>query len=383
MELVEVKKPIIPKDWDYDESVKTVKTFVYKWKNLTTDIISELYVAREKLSEQERSSVGTFVPMDKTWSNYCVDIDTSRQVVNRWLDKYFPQVKTIEERDVVQTTRVNTYDSNMLYFSRTYDLKDVNVEGDILCIDVTHGEKEGKKDIRVYKEYYPTVLNVCTFLHPNGKEFSLRDYANIQDFPIDFKFVGTSNEIKRQIGEAVSPKMAEYVINKYIKGTSYIELFAGCGGFSVGAEKLNKKCVWCVDVNKYSGHSFKLNFPDTEVVVDDIQKIDEDDVYNVIGEVDFIIGGPPCQGFSNAGKRLKEKDERNYLYLDFNRFLKCFKPKQFIMENVKEILDFKDEIIKKFEEVGYDVEYEKVNGLDIGMKQKRIRVFFVGNRKND
>ena len=272
----------------------------------------------------------------------------------------------------IDVNRINPYDSNMFHFCVNQN-KDFGK--DVLCVDVTHGEN----DVRKYKEFYPTVLHVCTFLDNKGKEFSLRKYAEVQNFPKDYKFMGTQNEIKRQIGEAVSPKMGEYIINKYITGKSYIELFAGCGGFTVGAHKLKKDCKWCNDFNKYSGYTFKLNFPNTEVFVGDVCDIDEKKIHKEVGEIDFIMGGPPCQGFSSAGQRLGFKeDSRNQLYLEFVRFVNEFKPKQFIMENVKEIENYKKEITEDFEKIGYDVKVERVNGLEIGMKQKRIRVFFIG-----
>jgi site-specific DNA-cytosine methylase len=273
--------------------------------------------------------------------------------------------------------KLNPYDENMFHFSATYHEKRF---GDtIICVDPNHGED----DIREYKDYYPTITRMSNFFDNQGKEFSLRKYADIQNFPEDYKFVGTSQEIKNQIGEAVSPKMSEYIIKKYITGTNYIEVFAGCGGFSIGAHKLGKKCLWCNDFNKYSGYSFKLNFPETEVFIGDIKDVDEEKIFNEIGEVDFILGGPPCQGFSSAGQRLGFKeDSRNQLYLEYLRFVKKFKPKQFIMENVKEIENYKDEIIKDFNDIGYEVTTELVNGLDIGMNQKRIRFFFIGSRKN-
>jgi len=278
-------------------------------------------------------------------------------------------------RTEINLDKLNPYDENMFHFAISSGKA---YSKDVICIDISHGEN----DIREYKDYYPTVLNVCTFLNNYGTEFSLRDYARVQNFPEDYKFVGTSQEIKRQIGEAVSPKMGEYIIKKYITGKSYIELFAGCGGFSLGAERLGKECKWCNDFNKYSGYTFKLNFPKTEVFVGDILDIDEKKILKEIGEVDFIMGGPPCQGFSSAGHRLGFKeDSRNQLYLEFLRFVNKFKPKQFIMENVKEIENFKEEIIKDFNKIGYEVQLEKVNGLDIGMNQKRIRVFFIGNLK--
>ena len=295
-----------------------------------------------------------------------------RYIVNNYLPT---QKKNLIIQEDTTQTRLNPYDSNIFYFTQPTKFEE-EYDDDILCIDVTHG----KDDFRIYKEYYPTITTSIRLTDKNGKEFTLRQYAKVQDFPSDFKFVGNQNEIKRQIGEAVSPKMSEYIIKKYIKGKKYLELFAGCGGFSVGCHKLGKKCLWCNDFNRYSTHSFKLNFPETEVNGKDIKNIKEKEIHERIGEVNFIIGGPPCQGFSKGGKRhgFKE-DERNSLYLDFIRFIEEFKPKQFIMENVDGILPFKEEIIKDFK--GYDVEVEVVNGLEIGMKQKRHRVFFIGNKK--
>lgn len=298
------------------------------------------------------------------------------EVINKYEIKNDKVIRK-NTRMEVNLDRLNSYDSNMFHFSGVYHEKRFGDE--IICIDPNHGPD----DIREYKDYYPTVTRVGNFFHSNGKEFSLRDYAKVQDFPDDFKFVGTQQEIKNQIGEAVSPKMAEYILKKYIKGKTYIEVFAGCGGFSVGAHKLGKKCVWCNDFNRYSGHSYKLNFPDTEVFIGDILDVDENKIYKEVGDVDFIMGGPPCQGFSLGGQRLGFKeDSRNQLYLEYLRFVKKFKPKQFIMENVKDIRKYKDEIIKDFNKIGYDVKTELVNGIDIGMKQKRVRFFFIGKLKS-
>ena len=386
-QLVEKKKEK-PK-W-YEELILDLKKIQFetiitgRWK------IGERVVREEgkpKYGEEIIKKIAKEIGMSETILKYCIlfykkvhNVDEFKDKTWRWIvNNYLPTQK--KERiieDDTDSTKLNPYDDKMFYFVKPYKFEE-DYGDDILCIDVTHG----KEDIRIYKEYYPTVLHVCCFVDKNGKEFSLRKYADIQDFPYDFKFVGTRDEIKRQIGEAVSPKMAEYIIKKHIKGKSYIELFAGCGGFSIGGHRLGKKCLWCNDFNRYSTHSFKLNFPETEVNGKDIKNINEKEIHTKIKDIDFIIGGPPCQGFSNAGKRgvdFKE-DERNSLYLDFVRFVKEFKPKQFIMENVPPILDFKDEIIKDFEKIGYNVITEKVNGLDIGMKQKRIRVFFIGEKK--
>ena len=272
----------------------------------------------------------------------------------------------------IDLDKTSSYDENIFYLLPKIDKK---YDKEVICVDKTRGEEK----IRVFKKHYPTVTRFCSFFKNNGIGFSLREYARVQDFPDNFKFLGSSQEIRNQIGEAVSPLMAEYIINKHITGKNYIELFCGCGGFSLGAHGCGKECLWALDVNKYAAYSYKINFPKTEVQIGDIKKINENEIYNRIGKIDFLIGGPPCQGFSTAGLKLNmDEDPRNKLYLEFIKFLKCFRPYQFIMENVPPILKYKKQIISDFEKIGYSVEIEKVNGLNIGMKQQRIRVFFIG-----
>ena len=397
---------------DIDEKDKDkVKLYVINdnllRRHLTKEQRAKLHYEKYKIVDKDKGleqmklgkPLGQNVPKVDVYQEIADTSDKDRRTIVRDIQygkliEKSPELKTKKYSDVINNyeikedkvirkntrveidvNRINPYDGNMFHFCMNQN-KDFGK--DVLCVDVTHGEN----DIRKYKEFYPTILHVCTFLDNKGKEFSLRKYAEVQNFPKDYKFMGTQNEIKRQIGEAVSPKMGEYIIKKYITGKSYIELFAGCGGFSVGAHKLKKECKWCNDFNKYSGYSFKLNFPKTEVFVGDVQDIDEKKIHKEVGEIDFIMGGPPCQGFSSAGQRLGLKeDSRNQLYLEFVRFVNEFKPKQFIMENVKEIENYKKEITEDFGKIGYDVKIEKVNGLDIGMKQKRIRVFFIGNLK--
>ena len=90
--------PIVPDNWDYDMSVEKTKTFFYKWKNLTDDIKEELWIAREMLSKEgnpigtNQYGTGIKVPVP-TWSDYCEEIGTSRQVVNRWLEKAYAPKK--------------------------------------------------------------------------------------------------------------------------------------------------------------------------------------------------------------------------------------------------------------------------------------------------
>ena len=104
-------------------------------------------------------------------------------------------------------------------------------------------------------------------------------------------------------------------------------------------------------------------------------------------EIDVIIGGPPCQGFSIAAKRLID-DERNKLYKSFVEFVSYFKPKAFIMENVPNIISMgkgvvKDEILRDFGELGYLVNYKILLASDYGVPQNRRRAYFVGVKNGD
>ncbi len=239
---------------------------------------------------------------------------------------------------------------------------------------------------------FPTLTSQNTWFHENLKEFSLREYASVQDFPDSFNFVGSNGAIRQQIGNAVSQKMAAY-ISQHLKGKTCGDLFSGCGGFSLGVESNDIKTIWAVEWDVNAAKSFKMNFPDTEMLHENIVELNPDKLANV----DIIIGGPPCQGFSLAGLGLID-DPRNQLYKEFIRIIKAKMPVEFIMENVPKILttknkktcnansnseDIKTQIIHDFEDIGYDVEVKEVFGPDIGMRQKRKRAFFIGTLRPD
>jgi len=89
---IDMDEPLIPDDWNYEKSVEKVKVLIYKWINLTEELANELLKARKILSikpeDRERTSIGTFVPVDKNWNAYCKDIGHPKRVVNRWLARY-------------------------------------------------------------------------------------------------------------------------------------------------------------------------------------------------------------------------------------------------------------------------------------------------------
>lgn len=170
-----------------------------------------------------------------------------------------------------------------------------------------------------------------------------------------------------------------------------IDLFSGCGGFSVGFEKAKYQIVKAVEFDSDIAESYVLNHPNTIMLNDDIGNIDNDNYFRK-GEADIIIGGPPCQGFSMAGARIRSNftdDPRNYLFKHYLNVVKIVKPKAFILENVKGILNMNNgeifkEIVKVFSDSNnfngdnYNIYYKVVKATEFGIPQTRERVIIIG-----
>ena len=166
---------------------------------------------------------------------------------------------------------------------------------------------------------------------------------------------------------------------------SFIDLFAGCGGMSKGLEMAGLKCVGFVEFWRPAIDTH-LNNCGGELIGEDIIKIKDSEIKKYKG-IDLICGGPPCQGFSMAGKR-DPGDKRNRLFEEFIRFVRIIKPKFFIMENVAGIGSMKNlsgelvihEIMEIFKGLGYSVDCKVLCSVNYGVAQKRRRAIFLGNR---
>ena len=177
-----------------------------------------------------------------------------------------------------------------------------------------------------------------------------------------------------------------------------IDLFAGCGGFSVGFEKAGCEIVKAVEFDKEIASSYSHNHPNTLMFAEDIGDIVDDDHFTR-GEADIIIGGPPCQGFSMAGARIREKnafmnDPRNYLFRHYVNVVKIVRPKVFVFENVKGILskdkgEIFNEIVsafgnaENFDGDKYYVHHKVCKAVDFGIPQRRERVILIGVLNQD
>ncbi len=166
-------------------------------------------------------------------------------------------------------------------------------------------------------------------------------------------------------------------------GPDVVSLFTGAGGLDLGFEQAGFNVVWANEFDKDIWETFEKNHPKTKLDRRSICDIETSEIPNCIG----IIGGPPCQSWSEGGAKRGLSDERGRLFYDYIRVLKAKKPLFFLAENVSGMLTerHKDELagIKKaFVEAGYSLSFTLVNAADYGVPQDRERVLFVGYRND-
>lgn len=163
-----------------------------------------------------------------------------------------------------------------------------------------------------------------------------------------------------------------------------IDLFCGCGGLSSGFEAAGFHVTLAVDIWADAIDTYNHNHKSKVAICRDLTTISQEELIdlNINNDIVGVIGGPPCQGFSTVGTR-DVNDARNQLYLEYYRVVKTIRPEFFVIENVKGLLTlnngkFKDDILERFQDLGYSVHYDILNAADYGIPQNRKRVFFVG-----
>lgn len=174
---------------------------------------------------------------------------------------------------------------------------------------------------------------------------------------------------------------------------SYVDLFCGAGGLSKGFVDAGFSNIFSVEYNSNFAKTYEKNFPLHRIIINDIKNIKDEEINEMVknNNVDVIIGGPPCQGFSIAGNigRSFIDDDRNSLFKEFVRFVSIINPKVFLMENVanmathlkgKTILS----IVEALENAGckYKVKWNVLNAVDYGVPQQRRRIIIVGVRED-
>lgn len=186
------------------------------------------------------------------------------------------------------------------------------------------------------------------------------------------------------------------LLEKRFKENNYkakaLSFFAGCGGLCYGAKAAGIDIVGTNELVDAYKEVYRLNFPNCHFLPNDVRKIKKSDIDVVLekhGKIDIMLGGPPCQGFSLAGKR-DVNDERNTLFGDYLEISKHVKPKVILIENVKLLTSMKDpdgryvrdRVIETYQQLGYDSQFYVVNAKNYGVAQHRERVIFIGVRSD-
>lgn len=244
-----------------------------------------------------------------------------------------------------------------------------------------------------------------TFIHPDyyieesegysqHRLISFREAARLQSFKDKFIFNGSKASLLKQIGNAVPPLLSYHLaigIRGYfnLKKCNLIDLFCGCGGMSYGFKEAGFDVLLGLDNFLDAIMTFKINHPDADIICGDIRSIiTKKALYQKLksSKIDIIIGGPPCQGFSHAGKRIID-DPRNYLFKEFVEIVENIRPHVFVMENVEGILSLNrgktfESIINIFRSIGYNLIAKKLNAAEYGVPQMRKRVFIIGSKEH-
>jgi site-specific DNA-cytosine methylase len=240
--------------------------------------------------------------------------------------------------------------------------------------------------------YFNRPGNGC-YIHPKeDRVLTSLEAARLQSFPDSYIFQGSKTSRTKQIGNAVPPLLA-FALGSRIRTMhpeilTTADLFCGSGGLTLGLKWAGLETLVANDFFKEAGLTYAANNPEVNYVHGDITLASvKREILSEIKKhngVDLIVGGPPCQGFSNAGLRMID-DPRNALYKNFVEIVKAANPKIFVMENVEGIVSINQgktfaEIKDTFRALGYDVSGRKLMAAAFGVPQKRKRVLIIGSR---
>ncbi|CCI19917.1 DNA (Cytosine-5-)-methyltransferase [Microcystis aeruginosa PCC 9807] len=220
---------------------------------------------------------------------------------------------------------------------------------------------------------------------------SQREAARLQSFPDDFVFLGSRTAINTQIGNAVPPLLGYQIALHLGSPGIFVDLFSGAGGLALGFKWAGWLPVIANDIERIAIETYAKNV-DSSVIVGDIQdpeissKISS--MANVARQLNpdaklFVLGGPPCQGFSTAGNPRSMQDGRNSLFRNYTQIITLINPDGFVFENVMGLLNMEqgrvfEQIKMVLESVTDQLSVWKLDTADYGIPQRRKRVILVG-----
>jgi len=239
-----------------------------------------------------------------------------------------------------------------------------------------------------------TILKICelNILQSNSKD-NIQLLVKTLKEDIFKKFIFSVNfniKYKKKIGNLLdkfnytkreNTKKKEDINKK----PTIVDFFCGAGGFSYGFIQENFKVELANDNNPECIETYKFNHPEiseSKIIKSDIEKIINKIQQHLTSSIDVVIGGPPCQGFSNANQQRIINDPRNKLYKYFIEAVKKIQPKIVVMENVKGMHSYAEQVKKDFKNISYILDYEILISDQFGVAQKRPRLFFIAVRND-
>lgn len=230
--------------------------------------------------------------------------------------------------------------------------------------------------------------------HPTEcRGLSTPEFSRLGSFSDTFRWPPERKDAWHLIGNSVPPKFME-AIARQIRATflrdddfTYISLFAGCGGSSLGYKWAGGIGLAAVEFDANAAATYRLNF-DTPVIERDIAKVTAEELLQVaglgVGQLDVLDGSPPCQGFSTAGKR-QWGDPRNSLFREYVRLVEGLQPRVFVMENVSGLVKGKMKlafkvIMESLKATGYTVRCKLLDAAWFNVPQHRKRLIWIGVR---
>jgi DNA (cytosine-5)-methyltransferase 1 len=250
-----------------------------------------------------------------------------------------------------------------------------------------YGRLEPSRPAYTISTYFNRPGNGC-FIHPSAPRLiTVREAARLQGFPDSFRFTGKGRSRFIQVGNAVPPLLAYQLAAVMPEGT-FVDLFSGAGGMSTGFEWAGHEMLVAADNDRNGLETLRQNgVPDDRLLMSDLS--DPEGVHRIVrriesltADLDLLIGGPPCQGFSTAGKNLAD-DPRNQLVHAFLEVAERLRPRRILMENVPALMfrsrrPVLDSIRAKLETLGYRTDLAILHAEAYGLPQLRRRLFLSG-----
>ncbi|MFW3615534.1 Alw26I/Eco31I/Esp3I family type II restriction adenine-specific DNA-methyltransferase [Billgrantia antri] len=244
--------------------------------------------------------------------------------------------------------------------------------------------------------YFNRPGNGC-HIHPSqDRVLSQREAARLQSFPDNFQFVGPQGIVNKQIGNAVPPLLAFQIARQLGTPGVFIDLFSGAGGLGLGFSWAGWQPLLANDIEPKFLETYSLNVHDSVLLGSITDSAVQTSIIERAKDLRarhpekpfWIIGGPPCQGFSTAGRKRTMEDERNQLFSDYCKVLEILRPDGFVFENVTGLLNMqKGKVFKMvkeaFESVMPNVQGWLLSAEEFAVPQRRKRVFLIGTARPD